>query len=174
VSTQRGFLQYCSTSKKYCSAALPITAECSSSTNLLLLCSTRVQHVSQAPSGPAKCSDDPHARMRPKREAEGREPAAARHGNRGAILAGAAVSPPGPQRIIAQTLRACGIQTDRSQHYFEHYVVLAELQYEYRIRRGIFIKCAHGISSVYTGICVLAGCTSLERYRVLLLNIITY
>jgi hypothetical protein len=52
-----------------------------------------------------------HARRRPKREAEGREPAAAWHGDRGAILAGAAVSPPGPQRIIAQMLRACcGIQ----------------------------------------------------------------
>ena len=58
-----------------------------------------------------------HARRRPKREAEGREPAVARHGDRGAILAGAAVSPPGPQRIIARMLCACGIQTDRSQHY---------------------------------------------------------
>ena len=47
------------------------------------------------------------------REAEGREPAAAGHGNRGAILAGAAVSPPGPQRIIAQSgLRS--IQTSAS------------------------------------------------------------
>jgi hypothetical protein len=27
-----------------------------------------------------------------------------------------AVPPPGPQRIIAQMLGACGIQTDRSQH----------------------------------------------------------
>ena len=69
-----------------------------------------VQHVSQAPPGRAKCPADPHARRRPKREAEGREPAAAGHGDRGAILAGAAVSPPGPQRIIAQMLRACGIQ----------------------------------------------------------------
>ena len=42
---------------------------------------------------------------------------AAGHGDRGAILAGAAVSPPGPRRIIAQMLGACGIQTDRSQHY---------------------------------------------------------
>jgi hypothetical protein len=39
---------------------------------------------------------------RSNQEAEGREPAAAGHG--------AAVSPPGPQRIIAQMLRACGIQ----------------------------------------------------------------
>ena len=69
-----------------------------------------LQHVSQAPPGRAKCPADPHARRRPKREAEGREPAAAGHGDRGAILAGAAVSPPGPQRIIAQMLRACGIQ----------------------------------------------------------------
>jgi hypothetical protein len=38
-----------------------------------------------------------------------------------------AVSPPGPQRIIAQMLRASGIQTDRSQHY----VVATVLQYEY-------------------------------------------
>ena len=68
-----------------------------------------VQHVSQAPPGRAKCPADPHARRRPKREAEGREPAAAGHEDRGAILAGAAVSPPGPQRIIAQMLRACGI-----------------------------------------------------------------
>jgi hypothetical protein len=45
------------------------------------------------------------------------KPAAAGHGDRRAILAGAAVSPPGPQRIIAQMLGACGIQTDRSQHY---------------------------------------------------------
>jgi hypothetical protein len=66
--------------------------------------------VSQAPPGRAKCPADPHARRRPKREAEGREPAAAGHGDRGAKLAGAAVSPPGPQRIIAQMLRACGIQ----------------------------------------------------------------
>ena len=50
-------------------------------------------------------------------KAEGWEPAAAGHKDRGAILAGAAVSPLGPQRIIAQMLRACGIQTDRSQHY---------------------------------------------------------
>ena len=42
---------------------------------------------------------------------------AAGHGDRGAILAGAAVLPPGPRRIIAQMLGACGIQTDRSQHY---------------------------------------------------------
>ncbi len=65
--------------------------------------------ITSAP-GRAKCPADPHARRRPKREAEGREPAAAGHGDRGAILAGAAVSPPGPQRIIAQMLRACGIQ----------------------------------------------------------------
>jgi hypothetical protein len=42
------------------------------------------------------------ARRRPKREAEGpcegREPAAAGHGDRVAILAGAAVSPPGKQK----------------------------------------------------------------------------
>jgi hypothetical protein len=69
-----------------------------------------VQYVLQAPPGRAKCPGDPHARRRPKREAEGREPAAAGHGDRGAILVGAAVSPPGPQRIIAQMLRACGIQ----------------------------------------------------------------
>jgi hypothetical protein len=69
-----------------------------------------VQHVSQAPPGRAKCPADPHARRRPKREAGGREPAAAGPCDREAILAGAAVSPPGPQRIIAQMLRACGIQ----------------------------------------------------------------
>jgi hypothetical protein len=47
----------------------------------------------------------------PEGGAEGREPAAAGHGDQGAILAGAAVSPPGSQRIgiIAQMLRACGI-----------------------------------------------------------------
>ena len=53
-------------------------------------------------------------------EARGREAGSegvAGHGDRGAILAGAAVSPPGPRRIIAQMLGACGIQTDRSQHY---------------------------------------------------------
>jgi hypothetical protein len=120
VSTQRGFLQYCSTAKKYCSTALPSTADCSTTTILLLLCSTRVQHVSQAPPGRAKCPADPHARRRPKREAEGREPAAAGHGDRGAILASAAVSPPGPQAqriiLVARMLCACGIQTDRSQH----------------------------------------------------------
>ena len=82
-----------------------------------LLCSTRVQHVSQAPHGRAKFPADPHARRRPKREAEGREPAAAGHGDCEPILAGAAVSPPGPQRIIARMLCACGIKTDRSQHY---------------------------------------------------------
>jgi hypothetical protein len=75
-----------------------------------------VQHVSQAPPGRAKCPADPQARRRPKREAIGRGPAAAGHSDCGAILAGAAVSPPGPQRIIAQMLRVCGIQTDRSQH----------------------------------------------------------
>ena len=88
------------------------------------------QHVSQAPPGRAKCPADLHARRRPKQEAEGharREPAAARHGDHGTILAGAAISPPGPQRIIAQIHYACGIQTDRSQHY----VVPAVLQYEY-------------------------------------------
>jgi hypothetical protein len=36
-----------------------------------------VQHVSQAPPGRAKCPADHHARRQPKREAEGREPAAA-------------------------------------------------------------------------------------------------
>jgi hypothetical protein len=74
-----------------------------------------VQHVSQAPHGHTKCPADPHARRRPKREAEGREQAAAGHGNRGVILAGAALSPPGPQRIIAQTLGACGIQAEKSK-----------------------------------------------------------
>jgi hypothetical protein len=75
----------------------------------------------------AKCTADPHPRRRPKQEAEGREPAAAGYGDRGAILVGAAISPPVPRRIIAQMLRACSIQTDRSQHH----VVPALLQYEY-------------------------------------------
>jgi hypothetical protein len=61
----------------------------------------------------------------PERRPLGQEPAAARHGDRGAILVGVAVSSPGLQRIIAQMLRACGIQTDKSQHY----VVPAVLQY---------------------------------------------
>ena len=68
-----------------------------------------------------KCPADPHARRRPKREAEDREPAAFGHGDRGAILASAAVSPPGPQRIIAHMLGACVIQTDGSQHYVYMY-----------------------------------------------------
>ena len=89
-----------------------------------------VQHVSQAPPGRAKCPADPHARRRPKREAEGREPAAAGHGDRGAILAGAAVSPPGPQRIIAQMLRACGIQVQvRSKYLSTRYLVLEYMQF---------------------------------------------
>ena len=84
---------------------------------------------------------------------------AAGHGDRGAILAGAAVSPPGPQRIIAQMLHACGIQTDRSQYYHEHYVVFAVLQYEYGKESSLFHICVlTGVSSVHTGICVLAGC----------------
>ena len=78
-----------------------------------------VQHVSQAPPGRAKCPAE--------RSDQAGSKGAARHGDRGAILAGAAVSPPGPQRIIAQMLGACGIQTDRSQHY----VAPAVLQYEY-------------------------------------------
>jgi hypothetical protein len=85
VSTYRGFLQYCSTAKKYCSTALPSTADCRTTTNLLLLFSTRVQHVSQKPLGRAKCPADPHTRRRPKREAEGREPDTAGHGDRGTI-----------------------------------------------------------------------------------------
>jgi hypothetical protein len=36
-------------------------------------------------------------------------------------LAGAAVSPPGPQLIIAQMLGACGIHTNGSQHYVYMY-----------------------------------------------------
>jgi hypothetical protein len=54
---------------------------------------------------------------RSERPKAARKPAAAGHGDRGAILAGAAALPPGPQRIIAQMLGACGIQPDRSQHY---------------------------------------------------------
>ena len=54
---------------------------------------------------------------RSERPKAGSRAAAAGHRDRGAILAGAAVSPPGPQRIIAQMLGARGIQTDRSQHY---------------------------------------------------------
>jgi hypothetical protein len=118
VSTQRGFLQYCSTAKKYNSTALPSTAECNTSTNLLLLCSTRVQHVSQAPHGRAKCPANPHARRRPKREAEGREPAAARHGDRGVILAGAAVSPPRPRWIIAPMLKPPTLTSCIMHHRF--------------------------------------------------------
>jgi hypothetical protein len=55
-----------------------------------------------------------------------REPATAGHWDRGAILAGAAVSSPGPQRIIAQMLRAYVIQTNISQHH----VVPVVLKYE--------------------------------------------
>jgi hypothetical protein len=78
-----------------------------------------IQHVSQAPPRRTKCPTESHARRRPKREAEGREPAAFGHGDRGAAVPklSAAVSPPGPQRIIVQMLSACGIQTDGSQHY---------------------------------------------------------
>ena len=86
------------------------------------LLSTTCITSARAP-GRAKCPADPHARRRPKREAKGREPAAAGHEDCAVIWAGAAVSPPGPQRIIhvAQMLGACGIQTmiqtDGSQHY---------------------------------------------------------
>ena len=67
---------------------------------------------------------------RSNQEAEGREPAAAGHGDRGAILAGAAVSPPGPQRIIAQMLRACGIQVQvRSKYLSTRYLVLEYMQF---------------------------------------------
>jgi hypothetical protein len=54
---------------------------------------------------------------RSERPKAGREPATAGNGDHGAILAGAAVSPPGPQRIIAQMLRACGIQTDTKEDF---------------------------------------------------------
>jgi hypothetical protein len=77
----------------------------------------------------SKCPADPHARRRPQPAAEGREPAAAWHGDYGAILAGAAVSPPGPQRITAHMIRACGIQTNLSRS--QQYVLHAVLQYEY-------------------------------------------
>jgi hypothetical protein len=46
-------------------------------------CIYAVQHVSQAPPGRAKCPADPYARRRPKREVEGREPAAAGHARHG-------------------------------------------------------------------------------------------
>ena len=92
--------------------------------------------VSQAPPGRAKCPADPHARRRPKQKTEGREPAAAGHEDRVAILAGAAVSPPGPRRIIAQMLGACSIQADRSQHH----LVPAVLQCEY-LEKSLLTVC---------------------------------
>jgi hypothetical protein len=123
-------LPYCKEVLQYCTPE-----HCSTSTNLLLLCSTTC--ITSVPQGRAKCPVDPHARRWPKREAKGQEPTAAGHGDCGAILAGAAVSPPGPQRIIAQMLRACGIQTDtsRSQHY---YSCMNITQYEYAKESSLF------------------------------------
>ena len=110
-------------------------------TFIIIVCNTSC--ITQAPPGRAKCPADPHARRRPKREAKGREPAAAGHWDCGAIWAGAAVSPPGLQRIIhvAQMLGACGIQTDGSQHYM--YLEVHVLQCWYR----------HGRTAVHTGLC---------------------
>jgi hypothetical protein len=83
-------------------------------------CITSAPWTRKMPSRPP-CPKPKAAKRRPL----GREPAAtAGHRDHdrdhGAILAGVAVSPSGPQRIIlvAQMLHACGIQTaDRSQHY---------------------------------------------------------
>ena len=89
--------KYCSV---HCSTAVPVPP-------VLLLCSTTC--ITSAPWTRKMPSRSPCPKAA-EAKAEGREPAAAGHGDRGAILAGAAVSPPGPQRIIAQMLRACGIQ----------------------------------------------------------------
>ena len=115
---------YCSTAKMYCSTSLPNTAVLA---HIYYYYAANMYHKRPLEPGRAKCTADPFARRRPKREAEGREPAAAGYGDRGAILVGAAIPPPVPRRIIAQMLRAYSIQTDRSQHY----VVPALLQYEY-------------------------------------------
>ena len=108
-------LQYCKEVLQYCT-----TGYCSTGSHLLLLCSTTCT------------TSDPWTRKMPSRSpcpkrGRSREPATAGHGDRTVFLAGAAVSPPGPQRIIAQMPCACGIQTDRSQHYS----VSTVLQYEY-------------------------------------------
>jgi hypothetical protein len=126
--------RYCKEVRQYCT-----TEHCSTGTHLLLLCSTTC--ITSAPWTRKMPSRSPsHARRRPKREAKDREPAAAGHEDRCAILAaGAAVSPPGPQRIIAQMICDYGIQTDRSQHCHGHYVVLAVLQYEYAEESSLFL-----------------------------------
>jgi hypothetical protein len=127
VVSARGVLQalhYCSTAYRVRRTVVPVH----------IYYYYAAQHVSQAPPGRAKCPADLHARRRPKQEAEGharREPAAAGHGDHGTILAGAAISPPGPQRIIAQIHYACGIQIDRSQHYVVRPYRQLVLQYEY-------------------------------------------
>ena len=82
-----------------------------------------VQHVSQAPPGRAKCPADPHARRRPKRQAvkgakrPGREQGRHRAwGSRG-HFGGRCCLTAGATTDHSQMLGACGIQTDRSQHY---------------------------------------------------------
>ena len=61
--------------------------------------------------GRAKCPADPHARRWPKRRPLGRRELAATagHADRGAILAGVVVSPPGPRRIIDQIYLSYGV-----------------------------------------------------------------
>jgi hypothetical protein len=104
----------------------PRTEYCTTGTHLLLLPAVqnvlnRLNLVSQAPPRRAKCPAEitmPEGGRSERLKAGSRPPQSM--GITGPFLAGAAVSPPGPQRIIAQMLRACGIQTDRSKHYVVH------------------------------------------------------
>jgi hypothetical protein len=80
----------------------------------------------------------------------GREPAASGHADRGAILAEAAVSPPGPQRIIAQMLGACGIQVQVQVR-----VQVRNFQHV-KIRLRLYRSCLLGQGGG-------GGCSSFER-----------
>ncbi len=85
------------------------------------------KHLGYDPLWPRRCDSSAHQNGSAIPMPEGGRSQRPKSGSRppqGMGIA-SAVSPPGPQRIIAQMLRASGIQTDRSQHY----VVATVLQY---------------------------------------------